>query len=145
VLSICWNCFPLIEMTIDWFPNWNCCQSKRPQSKTAPVQNGPTFVQNGPNSLLKRPHNKQEGPKALGRSPEKKVKGHSGAIYRGPLMLSTKYWYRTSRWCYVYIKYESAGPWSFIQEDFWKLHFENLIFDPVTYSCNQSKPFKQFW
>jgi len=24
--------------------------------------------------------------RALGRSPEKKVKGHSGAIYRGPLM-----------------------------------------------------------
>jgi len=24
------------------------CQSKRPQSKTAPVQNGPTFGQNGP-------------------------------------------------------------------------------------------------
>ena len=30
--------------------------------------------------------------RALGRSPEEKVKGHSGAIYRGPLMLSTKYW-----------------------------------------------------
>ena len=30
--------------------------------------------------------------RALGRSPEKKVKGHSEAIYRGPLMLSTKYW-----------------------------------------------------
>jgi len=30
--------------------------------------------------------------RALGRSPEKKVKGHSGAIYRGPLKLSTKYW-----------------------------------------------------
>jgi len=30
--------------------------------------------------------------RALGRLPEKKVKGHSGAIYRGPLMLSTKYW-----------------------------------------------------
>jgi len=29
--------------------------------------------------------------RALGRSPEEKVKGHSGAIYRGPLMLSTKY------------------------------------------------------
>jgi len=24
--------------------------------------------------------------RALGRSPEEKVKGHSGAIYRGPLM-----------------------------------------------------------
>jgi len=30
--------------------------------------------------------------RALGHSPEEKVKGHSGAIYRGPLMLSTKYW-----------------------------------------------------
>ena len=30
--------------------------------------------------------------RALGRSPEEKFKGHSGAIYRGPLMLSTKYW-----------------------------------------------------
>ena len=30
--------------------------------------------------------------RALARSPEEKVKGHSGAIYRGPLMLSTKYW-----------------------------------------------------
>jgi len=28
--------------------------------------------------------------RALGRSPEEKVKGE--AIYRGPLMLSTKYW-----------------------------------------------------
>jgi len=30
--------------------------------------------------------------RAMGRSPEEKVKGHSRAIYRGPLMLSTKYW-----------------------------------------------------
>jgi len=29
--------------------------------------------------------------RALGRSPEEMVKGHSGAIYRGPLMLCTKY------------------------------------------------------
>jgi len=35
--------------------------------------------------------------RALGRSPEDKIKGYSGAIYRGPLMLSTKYWKRTSR------------------------------------------------
>ena len=33
---------------------------------------------------------KQEGP--LGRSPEEKVKGHSGTVYRAPLMLSIKYW-----------------------------------------------------
>ena len=30
--------------------------------------------------------------RALGHSPEEKVKGHSEDIYRGPLMLSTKYW-----------------------------------------------------
>jgi len=30
--------------------------------------------------------------RALGRSPEEKVKGQGKAIYRGPLMLSTKYW-----------------------------------------------------
>jgi len=30
--------------------------------------------------------------RALDRSPEEKVKGHSGAIYRGPIVLSTKYW-----------------------------------------------------
>ena len=29
----------------------------------------------------------------------------------------------------LYIKYESSGPCSFRQEDFGKLHFENLIFD----------------
>jgi len=29
--------------------------------------------------------------RALGRSPDEKVKFHSGAIYRGPLMLYTKY------------------------------------------------------
>jgi len=29
--------------------------------------------------------------RALGRSPEEKVKGHSGAIYRGPLMFYTKF------------------------------------------------------
>jgi len=46
-------------------------------------------------------YDKQEGPKGPGCSPEEKVKGYSGAIYRGPLMLSTKYWKRTSRWCYT--------------------------------------------
>ena len=30
--------------------------------------------------------------RALGCSPEEKVKGQGEAIYRGPLMLSTKYW-----------------------------------------------------
>ena len=31
----------------------------------------------------------------------------------------------------LYTKYESSGPCSFGQEDFWKLHFENLFFDPM--------------
>jgi len=38
------------------------------------------------NILNKRAH------RALGRSPEENVKGQGEAIYRGPLMLSTKYW-----------------------------------------------------
>ena len=45
----------------------------------------------------------------------------------------------------LYIKYESSGPCSFRQEDFLKLHFENLMFDPVIYLCNQSEPFEHFW
>jgi len=43
----------------------------------------------------------------------------------------------------LYIKYESTGPCSFGQEDFWKLHFENLFFNPVTYLCNQLERFEQ--
>jgi len=38
----------------------------------------------------------------------------------------------------LYTKYESSGPCSFRQEDFWKLHFENLLFDPVPYATNQN-------
>jgi len=45
----------------------------------------------------------------------------------------------------LYTKFESAGPCSFRQEDFLKLHFESLSFDPVTYICNQSEPSEQFW
>ena len=37
----------------------------------------------------------------------------------------------------LYIKYESTGPCSFRQEDFWKFHFKNLFIDPMTYLCNQ--------
>ena len=44
----------------------------------------------------------------------------------------------------LYIKYESYGPCSFRQKDFWKLHFENF-FDPVTYLCNQLERFEQIW
>jgi len=36
----------------------------------------------------------------------------------------------------LYIKYESSGPCSFRQEDFWKLHFENLVFDHYLGSLN---------
>ena len=45
----------------------------------------------------------------------------------------------------LYTKYETSGPCSFRQEDFFKLHFESLLFDPVTYLSNQSEPFEQFW
>ena len=45
----------------------------------------------------------------------------------------------------LYIKYESSGPCSFKQEDFWKLHFENVFFYPVTYLCNQLEQFEQIW
>jgi len=45
----------------------------------------------------------------------------------------------------LYTKYESSGPCSFRQKDFFKLHFENLFFDPMTYLCNQSEPFEQLW
>jgi len=52
-------------------------------------------------NVKSRDNNNKRAQRALGRSPEDKVKGYSGAIYRGPLMLSTKYWNRTSRWCYT--------------------------------------------
>jgi len=45
----------------------------------------------------------------------------------------------------LYTKYKSSGPCSFRQEDFFKLQFEDLFIDPVTYLSNQSEPFKQFW
>ena len=37
-------------------------------------------------------NNNKRAQRALGRSPEENVKGQGEAIYRGPLMLSTKYW-----------------------------------------------------
>jgi len=40
-----------------------CCQSKGSQSKTAPIQNGPTFGQSCPNTRLKRPHNRYKSVK----------------------------------------------------------------------------------
>jgi len=38
----------------------------------------------------------------------------------------------------LYTKYESSGHLSIGQEDFLKLHFENLFFGTVTYLYNQS-------
>jgi len=43
----------------------------------------------------------------------------------------------------LYTKYEISGPCSFRQEDFFKLHFENLFFDLVAYLCNQLERFEQ--
>jgi len=42
--------------------------------------------------LFKEEQINKRAQRALGRSPEEKLKGQNGAIYRGPLMLSTKYW-----------------------------------------------------
>jgi len=42
--------------------------------------------------LFKEEQIKKRAQRALGRSPEETLEGQSGAIYRGPLMLSTKYW-----------------------------------------------------
>ena len=44
----------------------------------------------------------------------------------------------------LYTKFERSGPCIFKQEDFLKLHFENLCVETVTYLCNQSEPFEQF-
>jgi len=44
----------------------------------------------------------------------------------------------------LYTKYKSSEPCSFRQKDFWKLHFENLLFDPVTYLYNKLELFEQF-
>ena len=45
----------------------------------------------------------------------------------------------------LYTKYESSRPCRSRQEDFLKVAFKNLFFDPVTYLCAQSEPFEQFW
>ena len=45
----------------------------------------------------------------------------------------------------LYIKYESYEPYTFRHEDVLKLHFENLIFDPVTYLCNQLELLEKIW
>jgi len=77
------------------------------------------------------PYTKTRGPKgSFGRSPEKKVKGHSGAIYRGPLMLSTKYWKRTSRWCYT----SNMKALGLLVSD--KKIFENCFWKPNFLPCD---------
>jgi len=43
----------------------------------------------------------------------------------------------------LYTKYESSGPYIFGHEIFWKLHFENLFFDPMTYLCNELEHLEQ--
>ena len=75
---------------------------------------------------------KQEGP--LRRSPEEKVKGHSGAVYRGPLMLSTIYWKRTSRWCYT-SNMKALGlvvsDNFFLKIAFWNFWPRDLLMQPI--------------
>jgi len=45
----------------------------------------------------------------------------------------------------IQCKIVTPGHCTFRQEDFWKLHFENLFFDPVTYLSNQIERFEQLW
>jgi len=74
--------------------------------------------------------------RALGRSPEEKVKGHSGANNREPQGHNLNNFGRGPF-------DESSGPCSFRQEGFRKFHFKNLFIDPVTYLCNQLEWFEQ--
>jgi len=68
----------------------------------------------GKNKIITTTKQNKRAQRALGRSPEEKVKVHSWAIYWVPLLV-------------LYTKYESSGPCSFRQEDFWKLHFKNIF------------------
>jgi len=54
------------------------------------------FCMFGKNRKDRKGNKNKRSQRALCRPPEEKVKGHSGAIYKGPLMLSTKYWSRKS-------------------------------------------------
>jgi len=45
----------------------------------------------------------------------------------------------------LYTKYEISEPFSFRQEDIFKLNFENLLFDHLTYLSNELKWFEQLW
>ena len=55
--------------------------------------------------------------RALGRSPEEKVKGHSGSNNRKPQGHNLNNFGR-GPFDELYIKYESTGPCSFRQDDF---------------------------
>ena len=55
-------------------------------------QSADKYLQITRNCPSSKKQKKQEGPKGPSRLPEEKVKGHSGAIYKGPLMLSTNNW-----------------------------------------------------
>jgi len=78
--------------------------------------------------------NNKRAQRALGRSPEEKVtvepikENPRGIIWttlvEDLLMM-------------IYIKYESAGPCSFRQEDSWKFHFKTYLLTPwPTYAIN---------
>ena len=56
--------------------------------------------------------------RALGRSPEEKVKGHNRANNREPQGHNLNNFGRGPFDDVIYIKYESTGPCSFRQEDF---------------------------
>ena len=73
--------------------------------------------------------------RALGRSPEEKVKGHSGANNREPQGHNLNNF--EDLLMMLYIKYESTGPCNFRQEDFWKFHFITYLLTPwPTYTTN---------
>ena len=81
--------------------------------------------------------------RALGRSPEEKVKGHSGAIYRESQGHNLNNFGRGPFDDVIY-KYESSGPCSYTRR-FLKIAVKKQMFDPATYLHNQSEPFEQFW
>jgi len=78
---------------------------------------------------------KTRGPKG----PEEKVKGQSGAIYRGPLILSTKKWQRTSRWCCT-LNMKALG--MYFQTRFFKMAFLKPNFWPRELLL---QPIKTIW
>jgi len=87
------------------------------------------------NLIRLSPNKNKRAQRALGRSPEENVKGHSGANNREA---------RDIIWTtlvedllmMLYIKYESTGPCSF-RQDFWKFHFKTYLLTlRPTYATN---------